>query len=368
MLAVPPWADRSRWWPRLLPADALDAARQLYRIDPQPHRGAVYLAVTLLQLKQYDEAGNVLEETLQRHGDNGDALTNLAKVYSFKGDEERAKHTLWRALEVDPNQSNGLNWFVARERDRGGEAARLAALRSVAVLPSAWRAQLWLARSELENNHVVAAMAFYRQALSRATPAPTDLLMQMSGDLGNRGQLRELVELTVPHFDAKLHGLTVGNNLIKAYVDLRESAKARAILEQLYAQQRPDWRQALTFWDGELDKAEQNYGPVPTTEELHLDLLRLDVPIWAANMIEIDSLLSAKPTRPIRVGFMAGSAEQQGTDRITVQPADTVGRLTRALPLFLARADTAADRRQCRLSAAVGRPARLCAVWGAMGS
>ena len=37
-------------------ADALEPARQLHRIDSQPRRGAIFLGVTLLQLKRFDEA------------------------------------------------------------------------------------------------------------------------------------------------------------------------------------------------------------------------------------------------------------------------------------------------------------------------
>ena len=41
-------------------AESLEGARQLSRIDPQPHRGATLLGVTLLQLKRFEEAEKVL--------------------------------------------------------------------------------------------------------------------------------------------------------------------------------------------------------------------------------------------------------------------------------------------------------------------
>ena len=59
---------------------------------------------------------------------------------------------------------------------------------------------------------------------------PPDVLMQISGDLGNKGYLRELTELCRPHFMSRVHGLQVGNNLLKAYVDLKDIASARLIL------------------------------------------------------------------------------------------------------------------------------------------
>jgi hypothetical protein len=58
---------------------------------------------------------------------------------------------------------------------------------------------------------------------------PTDALMQISGDVGNRGRLALLLDLCVPKFDLMLHGIQVGNNLIKANLDLRRTREARAI-------------------------------------------------------------------------------------------------------------------------------------------
>ena len=49
--------------------------------------------------------------------------------------------------------------------------------------------------------------------------------------------------------------LTVGNNLIKAHLDLGRLDAARRILDALYALKRPDWRETLGFWDKELAKA-----------------------------------------------------------------------------------------------------------------
>jgi tetratricopeptide (TPR) repeat protein len=319
-------------------AEALEPARQLHRIDPQVQRSAALLAVTLLQLKRYAEAEEVLTAALKQHGEDGFVLTNLAKAYSAKGDEALAERTLWRALEVDPNQDNGLLWYAALQRDRGGDAAHRQAFAKVAELPNSWRAQLWLARAALDENDVAAALDLYRQALARVNPAPADLLTQVSGDLGNRGRLAEIIELCAPRFDVQLHGLTVGNNLIKAYVDLGEAGKARAIVEQLYAQQRPDWREALTYWDGEIDKAERSYGPVETPPALELTAISLEAPIWASEALSFKELLPAKPANAVRVCFVAGSAEKPSEhgDQVVVQQTDDVGRFTRALPLFLA--------------------------------
>ena len=232
--------------------DALEPARQLHRIDPQPGRAVIYLAAALIALKRHDEAGDLLTAHIKQHGESGVILTNLAKVHANKGDDELSKQTLWRGLEADPNQDNGFFWYLAIVAEDDGEAAQQEALRKLAALPASWRPQLWLARGALEAGEPDAAMDWYRQALGNARPASDDMLIQISGDLGNRGHLDRIVELCAPVFDARQHGLMAGSNLIRAYSGLNEIEKAKAILAQMRAQDRPDWNEHLSYWEAEL--------------------------------------------------------------------------------------------------------------------
>src|SRR6185503_5239366 len=77
---------------------------------------------------------------------------------------------------------------------------------------------------------------------------------QISGDLGNAGHLPEILQLVEPCFDAPVHGVQVGNNLIKAHLDLGQLDAARRILNQLYALNRPDWKENLSYWDTQIAK------------------------------------------------------------------------------------------------------------------
>ncbi len=251
--------------------EALEPARRLYQMEPQSDRAAIYLAATLIALKQNDEAGALLTGHIDRGGEIGVILTNLAKVQANKGDEALSERTLWRALEKDPNQENGFFWYVAIQGDRGGDAARQEALRRIAALPGSWRAQLWLARAALDAGDVDPAVAHYRQALQNvADPMPADVLMQISGDLGNRGYLDWIVELCAARFDPAAHGIAAGNNLIKAHIDLGEPDKAKEVIGQLRALDRAEWDENLSFWENELaqradgiDQVGVQFGPCP---------------------------------------------------------------------------------------------------------
>jgi tetratricopeptide (TPR) repeat protein len=157
------------------------AAEHLYQIDPQKSRGAAAWGIVLMEEGRLEEAESVFQEFLSRHGDDGVVLTNLAKVYSKRNDEVKSQATLWHALEIDPNLDNGLAWYGAIHRDRGGDQAWLEAMQKVASLPGSWRAQLWLARDALQATHKDEAMALYRSAFERLpVPVPADFLLQIT--------------------------------------------------------------------------------------------------------------------------------------------------------------------------------------------
>jgi tetratricopeptide (TPR) repeat protein len=317
-------------------ADVLEAARHLSDHDPKAPRGATLLAVVLLQLKDFPGARAVLERALEKHGENTYLLANLARAMAAQGDDERAQSLIWRALQLDPNEASSLNWLAAAANAKGGRDAMLAAYARAAALPGSWRAQLWLARSALEFGQVDDATRLYEEALIRARPIPADLLMQLSGDLGNHGYTELLVRLTQPRYDLAAHGLEVGNNLLRAYLDLGMFAEARKLLEQLYSLQRPDWRDHLIYWEQRLDDAQKRYGEV--SAPLDIVLMTLEQPVWARGVLGFDSVLPAKTSNAPMIHFFCGSGVQPDPagDKVIAQPTNDLGRIARALPMFLA--------------------------------
>src|SRR6185295_12808745 len=152
----------------------------------------------------------------------------------------------------------------------------------------------------------------------------------------NRRQTELLVRLTQPRFDLESHGLLVGNNLLRAYLELGRLAEARALLEQLYSCQRPDWRESLLQWEQKLDDAQKRYGVV--TAPLDIVLIRLEQPVWARGVLGFEALLPAKSPSAPRIHFICGSGEggEDSGTQVVSQPTNDLGRLTRALPMFFA--------------------------------
>jgi len=332
-------------------ADILKAAEQLHRIDPDRARGACVYAIALMNNDRLDESERVLRSHLEVHGDEGSVLTNLAKVYAAREQDQQAQEVLWHALEVDPNQDNGLGWYEAIHRERGGEGAGQDALRRVAALPGSWRAQMGLARAALRSGALQNALAYYEQSLSHVgDPVPTDLLMQLSGDLGNHGYLSEILRLAEPRFVPAIHGLYVGNNLIKVHLELGELEAARRILDKLYALKRPDWNEHLSYWDQEIAKRRVASETLSQSEPLNMGMVLVEGPVWLKSVSLATELFPAKPSDAPVVCFLGSSAETGTikTEQIQNQLTDAPGRMSRSLPLFLAEKVEFAARAHAR--------------------
>ncbi len=266
-------------------------------------------------------------------------LTNLAHVYDRRGDRDRAESILWHALEVDPNQENGFGWYTAIARERGGTPAAVEAWRRIGRLPNSWRAQLWLAHDTLEKRDLAGAEQWYIEAFARAgRPIPTDLLQQMSSDLGRNGYLAEILRLVEPHFDVAYHGLPVGNNLIKAHFDLGDLDAAQALVNQLYTQKRSDWKETLNSWDTELAKARiAKQAQPPPPGKLPVTLIANVGPLWALGDSRFAALVPSKSVEAPRIAIfgstvLSAKAPQTSGAQLSNRP----GSLSRAIPLHLA--------------------------------
>ena len=318
-------------------SDIIPYAKHLYQTDPIPERGATILGITYMQTGHLDKAEEIFNDFISKHGENGVILTNLAKVYSHRGDHSRAESTLWHALEVDPNQDNGLDWYAAIHNERGGEEAAQEAFRRVEAIPGSWRPQLWLARFALKKKDIEKAKSYYSEALEKAgNPPPPDLLMQMSGDLGANGFVKEMIELAGPYYDPKFHGLEAGNNLLKANLELGRIEEARNILNELYAMKRPDWKETLQYWDTELGKADIEKKGDNVPEKPSFDLMTIEGPIWQRDGSPFASLVPEKKKDAAKIAILGSVVlYKDSPGQVQVQLSDSPGRLSRAVPLAL---------------------------------
>ncbi len=214
-------------------------------------------------------------------------------------------------------------------------------------------ARLAEARAKLEVRDLPAAVALYQEVLASAGARP-DVLVAISGDLGSRGHVRELIELVSPHYDAARHGPATGLNLLQAFLAVRNVDAAQHVLDILFALNRPELEERLFGFSnviGELmaghdevvPTAEQIAGTAPESNKI--SLASISKPIWFYGLESAaPHLLPQKSGKLRRVAF-AQCTLPGLTDAVarSARPEDELGRFCRGLPLWLAETFTASQ-------------------------
>lgn len=320
-------------------ADLIPAAARLVEIDDIPERSHTIQGIVLMENGELSAAETTLRAGMAKVGETGTLLTNLAKVFASRGEEERADQTLWQAIQTDPNQDNGLLWWATIQQERGGDEAYLAALNRAAALPGSWRAQLWLARYYLENNDVDAARTLYQDVLAGGL-YDEKALMMVTGDLGNNGQIPLMIELVAPVYDEQRHDPMAGINLLRAWQALGNADEGEKLLERLYALGYAPLKQHLDEFSSAFKAMrEQDASGVPVDmTQLQITTLTLTQPVWHYGLNNANWLFSQKPKAAPCIGFFAWSKITDGEKQGESQREDDIGRLTRAIPLYFAEA------------------------------
>jgi tetratricopeptide (TPR) repeat protein len=225
---------------------ALPGAKRLSELEPASERATLVLANAQWKLGQLDESLLTVEQFHARASPTATTLTHLATLAAERGGSDRAAALLWKALQLDPNNAKAAGWWPLLERDRmgGGRDAHVNALRRLAKLPRSWRALVGLARVELEEKQIERAIALFEDAL-RIDSDANDLLLTISGDLGNAGRPGDGLRLVAPYYDSRRHDPLIGTNLLQAAVAIGDSRLAEQVLASLERLNRWDLKEPL---------------------------------------------------------------------------------------------------------------------------
>ena len=234
-------------------AEVIEATKRLVEIDKITDRSFNVLGLAYLHTNALTEAEQTLEKGISVSGYKAVMTTNLAKVYVAQGQEQKAMQTLWTAIQLDPNQDNGLDWFTVLEFEKGGEPARLASYKKVAALPNSWRAKLYIARHHLEQKQFDTAKQIYRDILSTADNEP-DAIWVITGDLGLNNRVDDIFELVFPIFSVDKHGINATLNMIQACIATKRKSEGLRLLDDFKKLQRYDLLHIANDFENKLNK------------------------------------------------------------------------------------------------------------------
>ena len=260
-------------------SDVEEAAIHLKEIDTIKERGYNTLAILYLKNKEFNKANELLLEYLANNPKTGTILTNLAKSYYGKDEKEKAMEILWEGLTINPNQNNGLPWYVSICKDRDGIDGYIDALRRASEIKGSWLPQFLLARHELNEKNIESAKEFLKIALSQGHVTQETLLV-ISGELGAKGYSKELIELVEPVYDFNKNDIRVGLNLLQAYLQNKEIEKGENLLNKLMMLERPDLKNALLKISNKFDKLKIEEKASTPKKDVQINMMVLDNPVW----------------------------------------------------------------------------------------
>ncbi|HEY1111203.1 MAG TPA: hypothetical protein VGE76_21280 [Opitutaceae bacterium] len=210
-------------------------------------------------------------------------------------------------------------------------------------------ARLAEARAKLDLKDLPGAMAVYEEILNSTSGDRADVLVAISGDLGSRGHIPQIVELIAPRYDAERHGPATGVNLIQAYLALRNAEAAQHVLDILFALNRPELEQRLFGFsnaiaeiinsgDGPITNPQQSAPDAPGIPKI--GLITISKPIWCYGLEPLAAqILPAKGGKLRRIAFaqlaLPGYDEKTAA-ALAKKPDDELPRLSRAIPLWFA--------------------------------
>ncbi len=318
--------------------DVSAASDRLLSLDLDRERSHFVRANLLMEAGQLEEAERFLLASLREFESSGDLLAILARVYAKQGDVTKAQSTYWRAIQQNPNQNKGLLWWATLERETNGESAFWEAMQKAADLPGSWRPQLWLAGYCLAQKNLAQAVRLYDHVLTHAPENP-DVYTTVSGDLGRTGYATEMLQLLLPLYDPQRHGGRAGINLLRACLITRNSAEGERLLHALFLLEEPELKQHLVPYSDALEKLKRSEAVPPQQQRELAEIVfsSPDRPIWTYRLFDPKWLWSQRKRREERIVFFSlTDASRSDRNALTGQRDHELGRLSRAIPLYLA--------------------------------
>lgn len=316
--------------------ELIKASERLIAIDKNKERSYIVRSIVLMKNNRNKEAKEILQSYINKYGETGYVLTNLAKAYANENNNQKAEELLLKGLQLDPNQDNAIEWWIAIQNAKGGKPAYLSELKKLSDIKGSWRPQLWLAREALQQKDLPTAIRYYKHVISLAKDEG-DVLMQISGDLGQNGYYEEIFKLVLPIYDPKKHNVWPGINILQAYLESKKYEEGEKFLKKMLALNRPDIWEKLTNFSEQFETKLQNFPNIPKEKEkISSSIVCLDKPIFIYGLKDADWFLPDIKRNGPKIGLMPLAViDFLKKENTGFRRESDAGRLSRSIPLYI---------------------------------
>ncbi|MGC5325000.1 tetratricopeptide repeat protein [Brevibacillus sp. SYSU BS000544] len=245
-------------------AKAADRLLELFGpIEP----ALIFRAVVHMQAQEFDPAKQLLLYVIHHYPNSGNAYTNLAKIFAYEGDEEKAFEILEGGLVKDPNQDNGLDWYVANFLEHGKKEQLFERLELIAKQEGAWRPQLIMGRLALEDENLLLAMDKYQEAITKSGNSEVTI-MNVTGELGQAGYVYQLIQVAEKYWQPTFEYPYTGFNYANALISTDQKQQAVTVLKAMLPHIREDYKEVVNRFLEQLPQEllEESHGETSSQE------------------------------------------------------------------------------------------------------
>ncbi len=248
------------------------------------------------------------------------------KIYSENNKPREQADTLWRSLNLDPNEDLSVDMFIELFSKNPEQLQRLA------DIDGSWLITLKIAQHQTSEQSI---RELYELALNTAFQTNSEkskvkAMTLVSESLASKSKWDMILHIILPRFKIEEHGLRVSSIVFAAFLETKDLIKASELIEELYLAYEGLWDD-IEAMERLLvkHKIAQRQGKI----EQRIELITTKETAWLTPQLQADFNIS-KSLDSSAIAFLGCALE--APDGAMLMPTSTASSLARGLPLLLA--------------------------------
>lgn len=314
--------------------ELIPSSLRLLEIDHSLTR-RIYIRASILILSGKLDAAEFLLREATRNSLSDPKLTAiLAKtLYLQNHSSQEVGQLSLKTLQLDPNNQEALHLLAHCTN----KAQHKTILETLARVPHAVNAQIQLGAILLSHHDNEKGLELLKNAAAQSKSSE-ERLAQIATILNTNSLHLETLQILDPLFHKSKHGIDLGAPLTEALLELGQTEKAQQLIEVLQKKRGPLCIEKLNNLETALAHAYHAASQKINTEEIQLEEVLVDGPIWIHKDSNARELfpLQYKHATHFTVLLASLSPREIIPNMGKKEPSTAGGRLSRVIPLLFA--------------------------------